>query len=58
MKDIKWHLKQAFPLTYASDYHVDGRHYVSYWKMWLGNTYKHRMFSVENQVSMDDVYGK
>lgn len=51
-----WYLKQLFPLTYASDYFVDGKHYVSYWKMWLGKTYKHRMFLITKEVSIEDVY--
>lgn len=39
MKKLKWYLKQLLPLTYRSNYSVDGKRQFAVWNMWLGRCY-------------------
>lgn len=43
---VFWYFKQLFPLTYGTDYWTDGKHFVVYWKMFMGKCYDINEFEV------------
>jgi len=57
LRNIKYWLKQLFPLTYFSDYEIkitgikrDKTRQVCVWKMWLGHSYNINTWEVVKKV--------
>jgi len=43
LSKIEWYIRQLFPLTYRSHFHIDtpygNQHYFAVWNMWFGRVW-------------------
>lgn len=46
MKQLKWYVKQLFPLIYITTFTADGKRRLCIWRMWLGHSFKVRYFTL------------
>lgn len=56
MDKLKWYLKQLLPLKYDSYYKVEGKKYLSIWRMWLGRSFNHRAFEINKEVDPKTIF--
>jgi len=44
---IRWATKQILPLSYVSEYGVEGERRLSIWRMWMGRCFNVREYTLK-----------